>query len=66
MGWCVVRTPDGSAFVELDKFVRPTDTVVSRHGSHRDAGEALKVYREKRDREEAIAAGQMDIFGGDE
>lgn len=66
MTWVVVRQPDGSAFVEHHPFVRPGDSVVSRHETIREAREALAVYRDRRDREEAEAAGQMDIFGGGE
>ena len=63
MTWLLLRDPAGSAFVEHHALVRPADTVVSRHETITEAREALRIYRDRRDREEAIAAGQMDMFG---
>ena len=61
MVWLVVRQPDGSAFVEHHALVRMSDSVVSRHETIREAREALAVYRDRRDREEAEAAGQQEL-----
>ena len=66
MSWCLVRDPAGCAFVEHHALARPADIVVSRHETITEAREALRIYRDRRDREEAIAAGQADLFGGGE
>lgn len=63
MSWCIVRDPAGCAFVEHHALVRPADIFVSRHKTITEAREALRIYRDRRDREEAIAAGQADLFG---
>lgn len=62
MAWCLVRDPAGCAFVELDRFVRPTDTIVQKFPSHREASDALRAFREAAEREALRAAGQGDLF----
>ena len=66
MSWLLLRDTAGCAFVEHHALVRPADIVVSRHETITEAREALRIYRDRRDREEAIAAGQADLFGGGE
>jgi len=61
MTWLVLKLPDGSAFVEHHALVE-NETVLSRHDTIDDAREALKLYRDRRDAEEARAAGQMELL----
>jgi hypothetical protein len=60
--WAVLRTPAGSTAVEHHALVRPTDHVVSRHASYPEACAALVAYRERIEREELEAAGQMELL----
>ena len=66
MSWCLVRPLDGVAVVKQHGLVDQYEVVVSRHETITEAREALRIYRDRRDREEAIAAGQMDMFGESE
>jgi hypothetical protein len=63
--WLLLRNPSGSTAIEHHALVRPTDQVISRHASYPEACAALVKYRERIEREELEAAGQMGLdFGG--
>jgi len=62
MSWCLVRPLDGVAVVKQHGLVDQYEVVVSRHETAREAREALRLYEDRRNHEEAIAAGQMDMF----
>jgi len=66
MTWLVYSLPrSGRTGIELDALMGPLAeiaTIVSRHESYSDAGEALAAYRRRQEREAAEAAGQKDLF----
>jgi hypothetical protein len=62
--WLLVNTPSGTA-VEHHALLDSAATVISRHASYPEACGALVKYRERIEREELEAAGQMGLdFGG--
>lgn len=66
MTWAVIKTVSGSVCLEHHALVSGTDAVLSRHASYPEAAAALVAYRDRQEREELEAAGQRDLFGGDE
>ena len=62
MTWCLLRTPDGGAYVEHHALVRQFDVVISRHPTITEARTALDDYRERREREALRDAGQKELF----
>ena len=62
MTWLVIRNQAGSALVEHHALIDATDIVLSRHETITEARQALVAYRERANREAAIAAGQGSLF----
>lgn len=62
MTWLMVKTPSGSTGIEHHAMLDPNATVISRHASYPEACVALDKYRERIEREELEAAGQMELL----